>query len=89
MHIYLTRPSPGVDGGARMPSGEEQKPEGWNRIHLIVKELDGTRSSLKNLPVPGVRRLLNHVEQLVTVDGQIEIRADGLSFANALSHPHV
>jgi catechol 2,3-dioxygenase-like lactoylglutathione lyase family enzyme len=47
MHIYLTRPSPGVGGGARMPSGEEQKPGGWNRIHLIVEELDGTVADLK------------------------------------------
>jgi catechol 2,3-dioxygenase-like lactoylglutathione lyase family enzyme len=48
MHIYLTRPSPGVGGGARMPSGEEQKPGGWNRIHLIVEELEGTIAELKS-----------------------------------------
>jgi hypothetical protein len=48
MHIYLTRPSPGVGGGVRMPSGEEQKPGGWNRIHLIVEELDGTIAALKS-----------------------------------------
>jgi catechol 2,3-dioxygenase-like lactoylglutathione lyase family enzyme len=47
MHIYLTRPSPS-GGGARMPSGEEQKPGGWNRIHLIVEELDGTIAELKS-----------------------------------------
>src|SRR6266436_6190075 len=47
------------------------------------------RSSLKNLADPGVRRLLNHVKKLVAFDGQIEVWADGLSFANAFSHPHV
>ncbi|HZT50747.1 MAG TPA: VOC family protein, partial [Stellaceae bacterium] len=47
MHLYLTRPSPGVGGGAAMPSGEQQKPGGWNRIHLIVGELDGTVAQLK------------------------------------------
>lgn len=26
MHLYLTRPSPGPGGGARLPSGEEQNP---------------------------------------------------------------
>ena len=31
-----------------MPSGEQQKPGGWNRIHLIVEELDGTIAELKS-----------------------------------------
>ena len=31
-----------------MPSGEEQKPGGWNRIHLLVEELDGTIARLKS-----------------------------------------
>ena len=48
MHIYLTRPSPGVGGGATMPSGERQKPGGWNRIHLIVEDLDRTTAELKS-----------------------------------------
>ncbi len=49
MHIYLTQASQGgVGGGAPMPSGEQQKPGGWNRIHLIVKELDGTIAALKS-----------------------------------------
>ena len=48
MHIYLTRPSPGVGGGATMPSGEQQKPGGWNRIHLIVEDLDRTIAELKS-----------------------------------------
>ena len=48
MHIYLTKPSPGGGGGAKMPSGEEQRPGGWNRIHLVVEELDGTIAKLKS-----------------------------------------
>ncbi len=48
MHLYLTRPSPGVGGGASMPSGEQQKPGGWNRIHLAVEDLDGTVGQLKS-----------------------------------------
>src|SRR6267378_176549 len=48
-----------------------------------------SRSSLKNLAGPGVGRLLNHVKQLVAFDGHIEVWADGPSFANAFSHPHV
>ncbi len=31
-----------------MPSGEQQKPGGWNRIHLIVDELDETIAKLKS-----------------------------------------
>jgi catechol 2,3-dioxygenase-like lactoylglutathione lyase family enzyme len=48
MHLYLTQPSPGVGGGATMPSGEQQKPGGWNRIHLIVEALDETIAGLKS-----------------------------------------
>ena len=49
MHIYLSQPSsPGVGGGGEMPSGEQQKPGGWNRIHLLVDELDGTIAQLKS-----------------------------------------
>jgi predicted enzyme related to lactoylglutathione lyase len=48
MHIYLTKPYPGVGGGAKMPSGEEQKPGGWNRIHLLVVQLDATIDALKS-----------------------------------------
>jgi len=48
MHLYLTQPSgPGVGGGAAMASGEQQKPGGWNRIHLIVEDLDATVAKLK------------------------------------------
>jgi hypothetical protein len=45
--------------------------------------------SLKNLADRGVQRLLNRVKQLVAFDGHIRVWADGLSFANAFSHPHV
>lgn len=48
MHIYLTQPSPGIGGGAAMPSGEQQKPGGWNRIHLIVEDLNETIAGLKS-----------------------------------------
>jgi catechol 2,3-dioxygenase-like lactoylglutathione lyase family enzyme len=48
MHLYLTQPSPGVGGGAAMPSGEKQIPGGWNRIHLIVEDLSGTIAQLKS-----------------------------------------
>jgi catechol 2,3-dioxygenase-like lactoylglutathione lyase family enzyme len=48
MHLYLTQPSQrGAGGGMAMASGEEQKPGGWNRIHLIVEDLDGMIAKLK------------------------------------------
>jgi catechol 2,3-dioxygenase-like lactoylglutathione lyase family enzyme len=46
LHIYLTQPSP-RGGGAPMPSGEAQKPGGWNRIHLVIEDLDATIARLK------------------------------------------
>jgi catechol 2,3-dioxygenase-like lactoylglutathione lyase family enzyme len=49
MHIYLTQASQGgVGGGAPMPSGEQQKPGGWNRIHILVEELEATIAALKS-----------------------------------------
>jgi catechol 2,3-dioxygenase-like lactoylglutathione lyase family enzyme len=30
-----------------MPSGEQQKPGGWNRVHLVVEDLDTTITTLK------------------------------------------
>ncbi len=48
MHLYLTQPSPVGGGGAPMPSGEQQAPGGWNRIHLIVEELEQTVAGLKS-----------------------------------------
>jgi catechol 2,3-dioxygenase-like lactoylglutathione lyase family enzyme len=61
MHIYLTKPVRRVGGGAPMPSGEEQRPGGWNRIHLVVDDLDSTVENLKkagcsfrNEPIQGV-----------------------------------
>jgi catechol 2,3-dioxygenase-like lactoylglutathione lyase family enzyme len=47
MHIYLTQPS-STGGGAPMGTGEPQKPGGWNRIHLIVEDLDRTIVTLKS-----------------------------------------
>lgn len=46
LHVYLTQPS-GFGGGAPMPSGESQKPGGWNRIHIVVEDLDATIATLR------------------------------------------
>lgn len=46
MHLYVTEPFR-RGGGAAMPSGEQQKPGGWNRIHLIVDDLDGLIAKLR------------------------------------------
>ena len=48
MHLYLTQPQGrGVGGGAPMSSGEQQTPGGWNRIHLLVDDLDASVAQLK------------------------------------------
>ena len=61
LHLYLTEPFQRVGGGAAMPSGEKQSPGGWNRIHIIVDDLDGLIGRLKgagcsfrNEPIQGV-----------------------------------
>ena len=47
MHLYLTQPQGrGVGGGAPMPTGEQQTPGGWNRIHLLVDDLDASIARL-------------------------------------------
>jgi predicted enzyme related to lactoylglutathione lyase len=47
MHLYLTQPQgQGAGGGAPMQSGEQQKPGGWNRIHLLVEDLDAMIAQL-------------------------------------------
>lgn len=53
MHLYLTQPQGrgGAGGGAPMPSGEQQTPGGWNRIHLLVDNLDASIAQLKNAGV--------------------------------------
>lgn len=47
MHLYLSRPSGPSGGGSATPSGEQQKPGGWNRIHLVVENLDAAIGKLK------------------------------------------
>jgi len=48
MHLYLTQPqSRGAGGGAPMPAGDQQTPGGWNRIHLLVDDLDASIAQLK------------------------------------------
>jgi len=46
LHLYLTEAQRGPGGGAPMPSGEQQAPGGWNRIHLVVDDLDAQISRL-------------------------------------------
>ena len=50
LHIYLTQPS-SFGGGSPMPSGEQQKPGGWNRIHLPVEDIEGEVARLKKAGV--------------------------------------
>ena len=47
LHIYLTQPLGLRGGGAPMPDGAQQAPGGWNRIHLVVDDLDATIATLK------------------------------------------
>ncbi|MBV9120894.1 MAG: VOC family protein [Chloroflexi bacterium] len=46
LHMYLTQPTRMPGGGAAMPSGDAQTPGGWNRVHLIVDDLDALIATL-------------------------------------------
>ena len=70
-------------------NARSEAPSRRNRGSVRESDLTVGRSSLKELADPGVRRLLNHVKQLVAFDSQIKVWADGLAFANAFSHAHV
>jgi catechol 2,3-dioxygenase-like lactoylglutathione lyase family enzyme len=48
LHMYLTETQSRAGGGAPMPSGEQQTPGGWNRVHLIVDDLDGLVTRLRS-----------------------------------------
>ena len=55
-------------------------PDRLNDVEICIEQ---------TLADTGFRPLLNHVKQLVASDGHIKVWTDGLSFANAFSHPHV
>ena len=40
LHLYLSQPTEEGGGGAPTSSGERQAPGGWNRIHLVVDDLE-------------------------------------------------
>jgi catechol 2,3-dioxygenase-like lactoylglutathione lyase family enzyme len=48
LRLLLTKPGPGPGGGGQpMPDGAVQTPGGWNRIHIIVDDLEKTIAGLK------------------------------------------
>lgn len=47
LHVYLSQPTQEGGGGAPMPSGEQQAPGGWNRIHLVVGDLEADVARLR------------------------------------------
>lgn len=44
--LLLTKPGPG-GGGQGMQDGSVQAPGGWNRIHIVVEDLEATINALK------------------------------------------
>ena len=39
LRLVLSKPNPSAGGGQPMPDGTEQKPGGWNRFSIEVKDL--------------------------------------------------
>lgn len=46
LRLLLTKAGPG-GGGQAMPDGTVQAPGGWNRIHIVVDDLEKTIAGLK------------------------------------------
>lgn len=47
LRLVLSKPNPSGGGGQPMPDGAEQKPGGWNRFSIEVKELATTVAELR------------------------------------------
>ncbi len=48
LRLVLSKPNPQGGGGQPMPDGTEQKPGGWNRFSIEVKDLAAFISTLRN-----------------------------------------
>ncbi|MCI0708981.1 MAG: VOC family protein [Chloroflexi bacterium] len=46
LQLYLNQPGAG-GAGASMPDGQQPAPGGWNRIQLIIEDLETTITALK------------------------------------------
>jgi len=47
LRLVLSKPNPSAGGGQPMPDGTEQRPGGWNRFSIEVKDLAGTVAELR------------------------------------------
>lgn len=47
LRLLLTKPGPG-GGGQPMPDGTVQTPGGWNRIHIVVDDLEKVMAELRS-----------------------------------------
>lgn len=51
-NLRLLLSGPASSAGRPMPDGERPRPGGWNRIHLIVRDIEGEVARLKAAGVP-------------------------------------
>jgi catechol 2,3-dioxygenase-like lactoylglutathione lyase family enzyme len=51
-NLRLLLSGPGSSAGRPMPDGEKPGPGGWNRIHLIVDDIDAEVARLRNTGAP-------------------------------------
>ena len=47
LRLVLSKPNPNAGGGQPMPDGTEQKPGGWNRFSVEVRNLESTVATLR------------------------------------------
>lgn len=51
LRLVISKPNPSAGGGQAMPDGSEQKPGGWNRFSIEVKDLGSTVAALRKAGV--------------------------------------
>ena len=49
LRLVLSKPNPSSGGGQPMPDGTEQKPGGWNRFSVEIKDLAATVAELRKV----------------------------------------
>jgi catechol 2,3-dioxygenase-like lactoylglutathione lyase family enzyme len=47
LRLVLSKPNPSAGGGQPMPDGTAQKPGGWNRFAVEVKDISSTVATLR------------------------------------------
>ena len=51
LRLVISKPNPSAGGGQQMPDGTVQKPGGWNRFAIEVRDISATAAALRTAGV--------------------------------------